>query len=221
MRASVVGVFFRDDPARREAFGRALAEVTHTDPRAVEGALFAAGLAAACAGAGPDADRGGLVATARGGVREPALGAALDRARELARDGAETAAAARELGTSGYAVHTLAFAAFCFLRHGGEPLRAIREAAGAGGDADTIGAIVGAWAGALHGAEGLPDDLLGRIHDGPFGPGHLRALARALAERREGRPAEPPRYSAAAALLRNLALYPVILWHGFRRLIPW
>jgi ADP-ribosyl-[dinitrogen reductase] hydrolase len=29
-----------------------------------------------------------------------------------------------------------------------------------------------------------------------------------------------PRYSAPAAFARNLALYPVILGHGFRRLVP-
>jgi ADP-ribosylglycohydrolase len=220
MRAAVVGVFFRDDPARRRAFGRALAEVTHTDPRAVGGALFAADLAAAAAGAAPDADRAALVAAARDGLDEPALGAAIDRARDLARDGAGTAEAARELGTSGYVVHTIAFVTFCFLRHGAEPLGAIQEAAGAGGDADTIGAIVGAWVGSLHGAEGLPGDLLGRIHDGPFGPTHLRSLARALDEVLAGRPAEHPRWSVAGALLRNIALMPVILAHGLRRLIP-
>jgi hypothetical protein len=29
-----------------------------------------------------------------------------------------------------------------------------------------------------------------------------------------------PGYSAPAAMLRNLALWPVILAHGFRRLLP-
>jgi ADP-ribosylglycohydrolase len=218
MRAAIVGACFRDDAERRETFGRALAEVTHTDPRAVEGARFAADLAAACATAGPDDDRGGLFWTARERVTERTLGEALDRARELDRQATDTIEAARTLGTSGYVVHTLAFASFCFLRQGKDPLRAIQETVGGGGDADTIGAIVGAWVGALHGEAGLPADLIGRIHDGPFGPTHLRALARALADRREGRPAEPPRYSVAGALLRNLALYPVVLYHGFRRL---
>jgi hypothetical protein len=75
--------------------------------------------------------------------------------------------------------------------------------------------VLGAWLGARHGEAGLPADLLGRLHDGPFGPSHLRALARALAS---GTP--PPRYSCTGAFLRNLALVPVILAHGFRRLLP-
>ena len=53
-----------------------------------------------------------------------------------------------------------------------------------------------------------------------LGPSHLRALAASLARAREGRPADVPRYSATAALARNLALFPVILAHGFRRLLP-
>jgi hypothetical protein len=43
----------------------------------------------------------------------------------------------------------------------------------------------------------------------------LRALGTALAQ---GNPA--PKYSSTYALLRNLALYPVILAHGLRRLVP-
>ena len=50
MRAAIVGVFFADDPAARTAFGCTLAETTHVDARAVEGAVYVAELAAACAG---------------------------------------------------------------------------------------------------------------------------------------------------------------------------
>src|SRR5712691_9300722 len=49
MRAAIVGVFFRDEPRKREQFGKAIAEVTHRDIRAVEGALYVAEMAAACA----------------------------------------------------------------------------------------------------------------------------------------------------------------------------
>lgn len=203
MRAAVVGAFFHDRPDRRIEFGKALARVTHTDERAVQGALFVAEVAAA----GPE--------RARAAVTEPSLGEALDRARELARQGIATAEAAGLLGTSGFVLHTVPFALFCLLRFGDDPLRALQEAIGAGGDTDTVGAILGAWLGALRGESGLPAGLLGEIHDGPFGPAHLRALADALAA---GAP--PPGYSVFGAFLRNLALYPVVLYHGVRRLIP-
>ena len=113
-------------------------------------------------------------------VTDPELGEAIDRARGLALAGATTIEAARACGTSGFVVHTLAFASFCFLRYGHDPMLALTEAVSAGGDSDSIGAILGGWLGALHGEAGLPGDLIRRIHDGPFGPAHLRALAACL-----------------------------------------
>lgn len=95
-------------------------------------------------------------------------------------------------------------------RYGSDPLTALSEAIGARGDTDSIGAILGAWLGARRGPAALPATLIERLHDGPFGPSHLRALATCLAELRQGRPASVPKYSVAGALFRNLALYPVI-----------
>jgi ADP-ribosyl-[dinitrogen reductase] hydrolase len=191
MRAAILGAYFQDRPAERRAFGEALARVTHTDPRAVDGALFVADVVAS----GP--------VGARAAVRDPELREALERAAELAAKGTSTSDAARLLGTSGFVLHTLAFAHFCHLRHGEN---ALVEAVNAGGDTDTIGAIVGAW------TKPAPE-LVEKLGEGPFGKSHLRSLARALARRER-----PPRYSATIAMARNLALYPVVLAHGVRRL---
>jgi ADP-ribosyl-[dinitrogen reductase] hydrolase len=220
MRAAIVGAFFHDRPVDRATFGRALAEVTHRDERAVEGALYVAELAARCASCPVGTAPRICQAEARGIVNQAELGRAIDRARELALAEASTAEASEACGTSGYVVHAVSFATFCFLRYGDDPMSALTEAIQAGGDTDTIGAILGGWSGALHGESGLPRDLLARIHDGPFGPTHLRALADCLVRIREESPSPIPSYSATAALLRNLALYPVVLWHGFRRLLP-
>jgi ADP-ribosyl-[dinitrogen reductase] hydrolase len=220
MRAAIVGAFFHDRPVEREVFGRALAQVTHRDVRAVEGALYVAEMVASCATNTTFADLAACQAEARKVVTDPQLGEAIDRATELALGGASTTEAASVCGTSGFFVHTLAFATFQFLRHGDDPMRTLVEAISAGGDTDSIGAILGGWLGAFHGERGLPDDLIGRIHDGPFGPSHLRSLASCLALVGEGRTCPVPGYSASAALARNLALYPVILGHGFRRLLP-
>jgi ADP-ribosyl-[dinitrogen reductase] hydrolase len=227
MRATILGAFFRDQPEQRTAFGVALAEVTHRDPRAVEGALYVAELAAACARQ-PASDinrdafqeaNSGWLAAARGVLNEPSLRAAVERAEALALRGADTVSAVEELKNTGFIVHAVPLALFCFLRYGEDPLQALAEAISAGGDTDSIAAIVGAWLGAMHGERGLPAQLLGQIHDGPFGPTHLRALAHCLASRRSGSQAPVPGYSAAAALARNVALWPIILAHGFRRLL--
>jgi ADP-ribosylglycohydrolase len=220
MRAAIVGTFFDKQPIERERFGRALAEVTHRDPRAVEGALYVAELAAACASSALGSRADACQEQARRCVTIPALGEAIDRARRLALEGASTQDAALKCGTSGFVVHSVSFATFGLLRYGSDPLLALTEIIGAGGDTDSTGAILGSWLGALHGEAALPQHLIENIHDGPFGPTHLRALAKCLAQVRDGRLAPVPGYSPALALARNLALYPVIIGHGFRRLLP-
>jgi ADP-ribosylglycohydrolase len=203
MRAAVVGAFFHDDADKRSAFGTAIGSVTHTDDRAVQGALFVAELIAS----GPEA--------ARRIVTDPTLGEGLDRAVELAKRSVSTSEAADILRTTGYVVHSVPFALYCYLRYGDTPLLALQECISAGGDTDSIAAILGAWLGARHGEPGLPAHLIAELNDGPFGPTHLRKLAASLATGEA-----PPRYSWLRALFRNLALYPVVIFHGFRRIFP-
>jgi ADP-ribosylglycohydrolase len=212
MRAAVVGVYFREDAARRRAFSEALARVTHLDERAVQAAVFVADTAAATAsGLEPSAALGAGAA----GVRERELAAALGKAKGLAGAHAAVEDAAEALGTSGYSVQTAAFAYFLFARFGSDPRACLVETASAGGDTDSIGAVVGGWLGALHGKDGLPADLVEGLCGGPFGRAHLERLGAALALK-----TPPPRYVWPLALARNLALMPVILAHGFRRLLP-
>jgi ADP-ribosylglycohydrolase len=216
MRAAVVGAFFFDAPKVRAEWSDALATVTHTDPRAVEGARFVSEVAAQCVVHGGAKSTRELVEAASAVVEERGLREALVSADRLADARMPTEAAARELGNTGFAVHTLAITTFCFLRFGHDPGLAIAEAVRAGGDTDSNAAIVGAWVGAMHGLEALPVALVRGLHDGPFGPSHLRALASDLEQARTGAPSGEATYSWAAALVRNLALYPVVVFHAFR-----
>ena len=213
MRAALVGVLLCDEPSKRLEFSQALARVTHRDPRAVEGAAFVAELAAQGTLGSPSQNFD--LAAARSVVRNEELIAAIDKAGRLA-ECAEPAQAAHELGTSGFVVHTLGFASYCVARFGADPARALVVAVNAGGDTDSIGAIVGALVGARHGASALPAALLGELEDGPLGRSHLTRLADALGK--GGR--APPRFRPILLLVRNLLLLPVILGHGFWRLLP-
>lgn len=217
MRAAIVGAWLTHDAARRRRLGRALAELTHRDARAVDGALFVAEVAALATAAPEDADRARLCTDALGAVGDPALRSALERSIALASSSLSDFEAAGRLGTSGYVLHSVPVATLFFCRHGHDPLEAARAAVRAGGDTDSNAAIAGALAGALRGASALPAGLLAALHDGPFGPAHLRALASALADTSC---TVPPRFSSLAALGRNLALFPVVLAHGLRRLAP-
>lgn len=210
MRAPVLGVLVAE-PQRRLRLGRALAQLTHTDPMGIDGALYTAEVTAAML---TDATPTEAVRRALLVVEAPRVRAAVEAAIGLADAGASMREAASQLGNSGFVVHTVGLATFALLVAGDDVLDALSAVVHAGGDTDTIAAIVGAWLGARVGASRLPA-LIDKLAAGPFGPEHLRALAAAA---KSGKP--PPGFSVVWALLRNLALYPVILWHGFRRLIP-
>ncbi len=219
MRSAITGAFFADDLASRREFAAAIARVTHTHELAVSGAVYVAEVAAlAASGSCPSPYECGKLALDC--VHADPLRQSIETALKLANDGGHVETAALQLKTSGYVLHTVPFAAFCFARFGSDPLEAIQEAIMAGGDTDTTAAIVAAWCGASHGAEKLPASLVSGIHDGPFGPSHLRALAHSLALVSQGQKSQVPRFSRIMAMVRNIGLYPVILAHGFRRLVP-
>lgn len=73
---------------------------------------------------------------------------------------------------------------------------------------------------ARNGESGLPADLIARIHDGPFGPLHLHALANGLACIADEESTTDVHYSVLGAFVRNLVLFPLISGYGFRRLMP-
>jgi ADP-ribosylglycohydrolase len=207
MRAAVLGALFADDDAKRRAMTRALSEVTHTDPRAVQGGLYVAELAAQCA-LRPNDDRGTLALRALSVVHSRELAEAIEGAVLCA--GSEHALEKR--ANQGYVVDTLELSVFCFVRSGRSYLSGVRAAVRAGGDTDTNAAIVGAWLGILHGPESIPRELVLSLASGPFGVAHLYELAEGV------RSGVRPEFSPLAALVRNLALMPVVLAHGFTRL---
>src|SRR5205814_761294 len=107
MRAAIVGVFFAEDPARRREWSDALASVTHVDARAVQGARFVAEVAAAAV---KMTDPVQCLSAARPAVDDPRLGSGIDKAMALIARGASTEEAGRELGSTGFVLHTVPFA---------------------------------------------------------------------------------------------------------------
>ena len=82
------------------------------------------------------------------------------------RSGESAATMARHWQSSAYLLETVPTALFILARHGADPEEAIVRAVNDTYDNDTIGAIVGAAVGALHGEAALPqrwrENLLGR-----------------------------------------------------------
>ena len=54
---------------------------------------------------------------------------------------------------------------FCILQHRESWAAAVTSALKLGGDVDTLGAIVGALAGAVHGIDGIPSNLVAGLQD--------------------------------------------------------
>jgi ADP-ribosylglycohydrolase len=197
--SAVLGAALVDDDDRRRRLARQLACVTHTDARAVEGAAFIAELAALFAkGRALDDVLTGAIAL----VEDAEVASSVSAALALARSTTSIEDAARQLGVTGFVVHTVGFATFLVVRFADDPFRAMQEACAAGGDTDTIAAIVGGLAGARHGVV-APGELVDRLVDGPFGKGHLRALARAFVEN-----SALPRASFLLGLLRTSPCTP-------------
>lgn len=217
MRAAVIGVCFPMDKTRRISVGRAIAEVTHRDGRAVEGALFVAELAALLSRADKAADLYVFLGEAAEVVKDARLKDAISDAVTFAKKGCALVDIVEKLGNTGYVVHTIGSATFCLLRYRDDPMTALTQVVSAGGDADTAAAVLGAWFGAWQGVSWVPDMLYDCLPGGPFGRGHLIALGHALRKGSSGK--DVPRYSWVCATARNLAMYPLVVASGVRHLV--
>ena len=229
MRAPILGASLVFQPDRMEHMARASARLTHRDARAEEGALVVA-LAAAHA-ATTTADRieaPALLDAITRRVTNEEMRRALDRCGEaLARgDTSERFAEAlgMEDGVSGFVLHTVPAALFCWLASPGDFRHSLTAILEMGGDADSTGAIVGGLAGATVGARGIPDEWVEGIWDWPRSAAWMRRLGERLAEtfpeHGAGEQPGPLPLFWPALVPRNLLFLAVALAHGFRRLAP-
>ncbi len=227
MRSALLGLVA--DGARLRALVEAATRLTHTDPKATEGALLVARAARLGAREGPGLDPLAALDSLREGVEGEELAGHLERAR-AGLEGGESAAAyaaalGLERGVSGYINHTVPVALYGWLRHPGDFRAALAAVIALGGDADTSGAIVGALAGATVGAAGLPADWLAGLWEWPRSVPWMRRLAGRLARTFPGDGSAPERPGPLrlfwpALLLRAPLFLVVVLLHGFRRLFP-
>jgi ADP-ribosylglycohydrolase len=223
MRAPILGACLGPDADELCRYVRASTRLTHTDPKAERGAMLIALAAhhAATSVAGEfDADafldRADVEA-----ADDPELASLIVTLQEHLRRDATPAEFAASLGlqrgVSGYMYHTVPIALYCWLRSPGDFGRAITDAILLGGDADTVGAIVGGLVGAGVGMSGIPPSWLDGLIDSPRSTAWIRRVGETLgAERAAGPvplawPALPP---------RNLAFMVIVLLHGVRRLLP-
>ena len=228
MRVAIIGGFFAADPSQRAAYVAASTRITHTDPKALTGATAIAELAAWIVRdrltQSPSLDA--FIALLRAcGPDDRDWQSLVDAIDRAARENRTVAELADRLGlgkgVTGYVYHTVPIAAYAWFRHGGDYRQALTAVFDCGGDTDTVGAIVGALAGATVGEQGISEAWRTGVADWPRSLPLLRILAERLAAGAvSGQPASPVRYCWPAIPARNLAFLLIVLAHGFRRLLP-
>jgi ADP-ribosylglycohydrolase len=228
MRSALLGGYFCEDQDVIERFVTASTKLTHTDPRALTGALAVARLAAWAVQHGPAEPPsiesvGDLLAKLAPTDREWSELVEKMRTAWTHEDSVAEFASSLGLdhGVTGYVYHTVPVAAYAWLRHYGDFHTTVEAAWDCGGDTDTVGAIVGALAGGTIGAGGISTVWLAGILDWPRSVGLLRSIASRLdRQKRDGRRRGAVNYFWPAVLPRNLLFLIVVLLHGFRRLAP-
>lgn len=230
MRAPVLGVWAAArelSPEATAALVRASTRLTHTDPRAFEGALVIT-LATLCGTKDPNAssDWRSVLSELEAHVEGEELRARLRLvADHLARNAPTSqfvAALGLTRGVGGYINHTVPVALYCWLRWPSDYRRAVEDAVVAGGDADTTAAIVGGLAGATLGASAIPAGWLDGLWEWPRSVGWMCSLAQRLADTATNpeTPSKPLPLFWPALALRNPLFILIVLIHGFRRLLP-
>jgi ADP-ribosyl-[dinitrogen reductase] hydrolase len=224
MRSAILAACAGSDASRLRVLVRASTRITHTDPRAEEGALAVALAARASLESADAFDAVAELQHIRDAVEGDELRRALETVTRLVEERADAGALVDALGlargVSGYVNQTVPVALFCWGRWHSDYRTAVEAVIGLGGDTDTTAAITGALVGARIGAAAIPQEWVAGLVEWPRSVSWLHAVAGALAEAQEGRHARPVPWFWPGIVPRNLMFVVVVLLHGFRRLLP-
>lgn len=225
MRAAIIGAAI-DDRATIRKFVRDSARVTHSDPKAEFGA-FAVALAARMARDEETVTSEYFATELRSQLGDEAdelhtLIAAVTRSVTI---GESTAAFAEsmglEKGVTGYVYHSAPVAIHAWLSNQNDFRAAVTSIIACGGDADSTAAIVGGIIGSRVGEDGIPADWLAGLMEWPCSTSFMKRLGNQLYESMvSGDSARSIQLPIWALLPRNLFFVNVVLFHGFRRLLP-
>ncbi len=170
MRIAPVGAHFIGDEARLAAAASRSARVTHAHPLGIDGAVILAGAVCGAVCGDDPLQVAGRLAEEQGFQR------ALRVVETAVRERWPAVAVARTIGSDASALRSVPAALAAAIR--AETFEeACTFAIQIGGDADTIGAMAGAVAGARFGAASIPPRWLGGLENGEKGRDYVVQLA--------------------------------------------
>lgn len=223
MRSALIGVTSGSD-AECEELVRRSTRLTHTDPRAEEGALVVARAAGLAINKSPLAPLHFLRSEAQRVTGQDLGGrlAAACRSLDEGRSPREFAVSQGwSQGISGYVNQTVPAALYCWAASPNDFRQSVTDAVLLGGDTDSVAAITGAIAGANLGDSAIPAEWIAGLSEWPRNVEWMRRTALALEENLLGeRLVNPPSMHWLATLPRNAVFAAVVLGLGFRRLLP-
>ena len=156
MRVAPVGLLFHDDPRTLRDIAYHCASITHSNELALEGAILQACAVALAVLADPkDINTTEYLAALRMITQSPRFQEKLKTIVRLLRDGCEKQEVIDQLGNGAGAIDSVPTAIYAFLANR-DFKSAVLYAVSLGGDADTIGSMTGAIAGACSGLYGIP-----------------------------------------------------------------
>lgn len=182
MRVAPVGVLYHDNLPRLRRIAEQQATITHTHVLGKQGAVWQAAAVAGATRLDPAQDFDALAflddVTATVGPLELWYGEAVSDIRRLLADPPHSHEAVAEVLGNGIEAHeSVPAALYAFLANHDSFAEAVFYAVSLGGDADTIGAMTGAIAGAYHGASAIPQEWLAALENGAKGRDYVRDLA--------------------------------------------
>jgi ADP-ribosylglycohydrolase len=144
------------------------------------------------------------------------------KATRSVESGESTTAFAESIGlkraVTGYVYHTVPVALHAWLTHQSDFRSAIESVIDCGGDTDTTAAIVGGIVGSSVGKPGIPVDWLNKIIEWPKTVHWIERLGEQCSNSNER--LRPLEFSTLMQWLRNAVFLLIVLFHGFRRLLP-
>lgn len=226
MRSAILGAAI-DDHARLFKMVELSCMMTHTDPKALYGALAVA-LAANLAKRESPVEPNEYATALRYFLPRSSADEFLELIEQVvqsAEQGESTEVfalgASMGQGISGYVYQTVPVAIHAWLRNQVNFRDAVMTVVQCGGDTDTTAAIVGGIVGGHVGKGGIPQEWLGNLLEWPRTASWMEGLANQLAGVVERNQSERPiSVPVAGVLARNVVFLAIVLIHGLRRLLP-
>ena len=224
MRAPILGAAV-DDPHELKELVRSSSRLTHTDPKAEQGA-FAVALAAQLARRESTVSPAMYLSQLQSALGPDAaeLLSLVTAVVHSVENAQPTQAFAESIGlhagVTGYVFHTVPMALHAWLSNPRDYRGAVTSIIGCGGDADSTAAIVGGIVGAAVGREGIPAEWVKGLSEWPRSVRWMEQLSQQLAAARSGEMILPISLPMWQVLPRNTLFLLIVLFHGFRRLLP-